>query len=132
MQQTETYKLNLIETSDTFSPDPLNENTQKLEAALSALGGGSTALDSRITVLEGHKIAIGTYKGSGTVSQTIQVGFTPLVVFAMGENNNPEMATEIFPCRYDVLTIIDGGFVACNSATFMNYSGKSYTYLAIR
>jgi len=36
MQQTKTYKLNLIETSDTFSPDPLNENTEKLEAEVSA------------------------------------------------------------------------------------------------
>lgn len=35
MQQTGTYKLNLIETSDTFSPNPLNENTEKLEKALS-------------------------------------------------------------------------------------------------
>ena len=36
MQQTPTYKLNLIETSDLFSPNPLNENAQKLEAALAA------------------------------------------------------------------------------------------------
>ena len=35
MQQTTTYKLNLIETDDVFSPEPLNQNTQKVEAALS-------------------------------------------------------------------------------------------------
>ena len=35
MQQTETYKLNLIETSDPFSPQALNENTQKLEEVVS-------------------------------------------------------------------------------------------------
>ena len=36
MQQTQTYKLNLIETSDTFSPAPLNENMEKVEAGISA------------------------------------------------------------------------------------------------
>ena len=34
MQQTTTYKLNLIETSDAFSPEPLNQNTRKVETAL--------------------------------------------------------------------------------------------------
>lgn len=34
MQQTTTYKLNLIETDDVFSPEPLNQNTQKVEAVL--------------------------------------------------------------------------------------------------
>lgn len=36
MQQTDKYQLNLIESSDTFSPAPLNENAQKLEAAIAA------------------------------------------------------------------------------------------------
>ena len=34
MQQTEKYKFNLIETSDAFSPEALNQNAQKLEDAL--------------------------------------------------------------------------------------------------
>ena len=36
MQQTEKYKFNLIETSDAFGPEKLNDNAQKLEDALSA------------------------------------------------------------------------------------------------
>ena len=36
MQQTDKYKLNIIETSDPFSPAPLNENARTLEAALAA------------------------------------------------------------------------------------------------
>ena len=36
MQQTETYQLNLIESSDPFSHQPLNDNAVKLEAALTA------------------------------------------------------------------------------------------------
>ena len=34
MQQTENLKLNLIETGDPISPIPINENAQKIEAAL--------------------------------------------------------------------------------------------------
>ena len=34
MQQTTTYKLNLIETDDVFSPEPLNQNARKVETAL--------------------------------------------------------------------------------------------------
>ena len=50
MQQTTTYKLNLIETDDVFSPEPLNQNTRKVEAALSdaaaALASETTARQS--------------------------------------------------------------------------------------
>lgn len=46
MQQTTKYKLNLIETSDPFSPAPLNENAQKLEGALSAETAARTAADT--------------------------------------------------------------------------------------
>ena len=35
MQQTEKYKLNLIESSDPFLPDGLNQNTLKLEEVVS-------------------------------------------------------------------------------------------------
>ena len=54
MRQTETYKLNLIETSDTFSPQPINENVQTIEAALSAVAA------------EGVKLAAGSYTGTNT------------------------------------------------------------------
>ena len=134
MQQTETYKLNLIDMDDTFSPQPINENMGKLETALSALGGADAALDGRVTALEAHKVVIGTYRGNGTSAslyQTIHLGFTPLAVFVMGENSNPEMATRIFPCRSNVITIKDGGFVVGNTATYINVNGRNYVYLAI-
>ena len=57
MQQTNTYKLDLIEPSDTFSADPLNGNAQKLEAALtgtradleSSLAGVRSDLESSLS-----------------------------------------------------------------------------------
>ncbi|MBD5118969.1 MAG: hypothetical protein HDT37_07660 [Clostridiales bacterium] len=83
MQQTEMYQLNLIETSDTFSPAPLNENMEKVEAKFAALDGADAALGRRITTLEGLKVVAGSYTGIGgqsTVRSTIQVGFRPRAV----------------------------------------------------
>ena len=46
MQHTEKYKFNLIETSDTFSPDALNANARTAEAQLAALAATDAALAS--------------------------------------------------------------------------------------
>ena len=46
MTQTDKYKLNLIETSDVFSPEPLNQNTRAVEAQLSAVRGEFAAADA--------------------------------------------------------------------------------------
>ena len=43
MQQTTTYKLNLIETDDVFSPEPLSENARKVDAALSSTASALAA-----------------------------------------------------------------------------------------
>lgn len=77
MQQTEKYKLNLIESSDPFLPDALNANTQKIEEVVS---GHLEAMDQRVTVLEGFHFTCGFYTGTGEVSQTISLPFTPRVV----------------------------------------------------
>ena len=73
MQQTETYKLNLMEGSDTFSPQPINENMEKLEAALE----------------DRPKVALGSYVGSGIYGvnspNTLTFGFEPkLLVVSSG------------------------------------------------
>ena len=106
MQQTEKYQFNLIETSDTFSPDPLNENAEKTEAALAEtdtrLSAASTALDQRVTVLEGHKarMAVGTYIGNGAAARTFPVGFTPkFVIIKRVENGLTWMTAENYPYK---------------------------------
>ena len=43
MQQTTTYKLNLIEADDVFSPEPLSENARKVDAALSSTASALSA-----------------------------------------------------------------------------------------
>ena len=112
MQQTETYKLNLIETSDTFSPAPLNENAQKLEAAIAAgdaaeaaaRAAAVAALDQRVSVLELHKCVVGYHVGSGTVD----LGFTPAAIIASGYSGHG-LVLQGFPLSAG-LQIVEGGF----------------------
>ena len=49
MQQTSKYKLNLIDPSDDFSPDPLNANANTLETQLLAREAAEQALDGKVS-----------------------------------------------------------------------------------
>lgn len=72
MKQTENLGLNLLETADLLSPKPLNENAEKVDAAL---GGMAEKLLGRVMM------ASGSYTGDGTATVTIQTpGFTPKIV----------------------------------------------------
>lgn len=137
MQQTETYKLNLIETSDTFSPAPLNENMEKLEAALGGVqaeaSAGEEALDQRLTVLEARKFVAGTYTGDGSgTGQFINLGFTPIAVLVQSSAGTWMAVTSVSPGK--VLTIQGGGFVVGDNnglGVRLNTSNGVYAYLAI-
>ena len=126
MQQTDKYKLNLIETSDTFSPAPLNENAQKLEAALetaraeaaagdAAEAAARAALDQRVTALEVHKCVVGYHGGTGFVD----LGFTPSAVFAVGGNGNSFVTQGHGIAGY--LNIVEGGFEHFSNFTSCRY-----------
>lgn len=132
MQQTENLKLNLIETGDPISPAPINENAEKLEAALMALNGADAALDARVTLLEAKKIYFGTYTGDGVYGkgdQTIDLGYSPLALIVYGHSN-----TRIaFRDRStDILEITETGFVAKNGSNgaCLNYQPAIYYYIA--
>ena len=108
MQHTDKYNFNLIETSDPFSPDALNENTQKVEDVLAthkavvdsalksqkleweAADGTETAareaLAARVGALEQGRLVwtSGTYTGDGGLGKDhptrIEFPFKPLMV----------------------------------------------------
>ena len=128
MQQTQNYKLNKPETTDPFTPAPLNENADKLEGAL-------TALDERVTTLEAHKIAAGCFKGNGG-TQTIELGFTPIAVFITHRSAiQYTFAVTDFPSYPEkgtahVVTIVENGFVVRYSSV-INSSGGDNAYFAI-
>ena len=120
MQQTNKYKLNLIEKDDTFSPDPLNDNMEKVEGALMAETGArqaadaaeaqtradaDAALDRRIQTIEAHKIVFGS---AGNGSTTANLGFTPLLLYVTGMNGAIWIHKDYHP--YSGLYIVEGGF----------------------
>lgn len=139
MQQTEKYKLNLIETSDTFSPNPLNENAQKLEAALDikANAADHAALEQRVQALELHHFAAGTYTGDGNASQFIALGFTPEVVMIHPVylyEKIGAMCVKDYP--HDGMVIVPGGFEVSRTyggpkTLAANNGGTQYRYVAI-
>lgn len=111
MQQTDKYKLNLVEKDDVFSPDALNQNTQKVENALAA---AETALDQRVTALEVKKIVFGSiYVGSQT---EIDLGFTPKALLLGGEDNQGPNGYILVPghmgkySNYNIVEIVENGF----------------------
>ncbi|MBD5133903.1 MAG: hypothetical protein HDT38_05475 [Clostridiales bacterium] len=139
MRKTEAYELNLIDMDDTFSPEPINENTQKLEAALT---GTEDRLAQRLTTLEGRKIVTGTYVGTftGTTTnssstQTIELGFTPTMVLVCKQAISaafPPIALPDSPAldgTKEILTIVPGGFTVRSTET--NRAVSTYHYLAI-
>ena len=130
MQHTKTYDLNLIETSDTFSPAPLNENMEKLEAAITAGADAEAqartdavaALDARVTTLEGHHVAAGTFTNSGS-DQIIELGFYPLLVIIQPGYNVPTLVTRAGSPQ---ITLVANGFRASG-----NLYTSTYSYFAI-
>lgn len=138
MQQTKKYQFNLIEPSDTFSPDRLNENMEKVEAALTdglaaeaaAREAANAALDQRLQVFEAKRFEISTYTGMGGNNYDFSLGYTPkLLMVAYGNATYivfQGMAVGATNVAY--LSIIDGGFRA---GLNLNKAGATYHYLAI-
>ncbi len=138
MQQTETYKLNKPGIDDPLAIAPLNENMDKLEAAILA---ETAALDSRVTVLEAKYFVSGTFIGDGQSSQFINLGFTPKAVLVHHANIAFFTALTVAgqPCSNGpgtALEVVENGFKAYNSAPNasikrnMNDGGQSLNYIA--
>ena len=122
MQQTKNHKLKLVEMSDTFSTDPLNENMETIDAALKAASDTASAISRRVGTLEAKLIACGTYSGTGS-SQTISVGFKPrgAVVGSAVVVGNVEDVNGVYCSLTDSGFRVSGGY---------STSGKKYNYIA--
>jgi len=120
MQQTAKYQFNLIEREDVFSPDPLNENMEKVEGALEAVqaeakAGDDTeaqaradadaALDARVKVFEAHKVITGTATSEHT---TEYLGFTPKLLIVTVDRGFTIVMKDFSP--YVGLYLVEGGF----------------------
>lgn len=141
MQQTKKYKLNLIEPDDLFLADGLNQSAQKIEDTLAgeeaARMSADAALDRRVTVLEGRKMAYGSYTGDGAETQFIPLPFTPKALFiqAVSYGQRAEMTVGAEPGIHAQLA--EGGFKALLNYTTAgaipatNTKGRRYIYLAL-
>ena len=67
MQQTSKYQFNLVDATDDFSPDPLNQNAEKTETLIAGVESDLAALTTAVGE-GGHncRIAFGSYQGTGT------------------------------------------------------------------
>ncbi len=140
MQQTQNYKLNLIETSDPLSPAPLNENADTLDAALAdetrTRQAETTDLFQRVTLLEARHFLVGSYVGIGEKTQDIMLGFTPKGVLVQGNNENHELALalgdEPGQNHYGVVVeIIQNGFRAVmNGRLNQTQKGRTFYFAA--
>ena len=136
MQQTEKRGFNIIETSDPFSPDALNDNTRKLEAALDAheeaVDGRLAAVVSRVVELEKLRFTYGAYDGDGIEGSVRQIGFTPAALFLWAHTPKRLLmlinGMEYLPGHAE---IVPGGFkltgIDANSHNARNYH---YSYAA--
>ena len=129
MQQTETYKLNLIESSDPFLPNALNENTQKIEEVVQEKLG---EMDQRVTVLEAKKFAVGTYKAEMNETLKVEVGFTPIALYVGQSRKFSTIHGLILPGDTNIppfLEIVEGGFTTNIMDGHTAYPGI-YHYIA--
>ena len=79
MQQTSKYQFNLVDTTDDFSPAPLNQNAQKTEAALVAM---EESLTGQIEEMEGSLASLAANVGTAGKTGTGTYGQDTPTVFA--------------------------------------------------
>lgn len=100
MQQTSKYQFNLVDATDDFSPEPLNQNAQKTEDKFAEVEADLADLVTEVGA-GGHncRIACGTYTGTGSYGSvhrcSIAPGFRPLAVF-LATNQYTSSAPAVF------------------------------------
>ena len=97
MQHTDKYNLNIIETTDAFGPEPLNENTRALEAQLDAVRDEFAAADADLSVrmgtLETGRLLwkLGSYSGNGGYGSSsrsrLEFDFNPIAIVIIHSSN---------------------------------------------
>lgn len=111
MQQTSKYQFNLVDTTDDFSPAPLNQNMEKVEEELSGLSTSLTQglgeVEDSITALEdsvdGQLAAV--MANLGTAGKTARIAWG---TYLGDDNCGPEHPSTLTCDFYPVLVLIQG------------------------
>ena len=130
MQQTKNHKLKLIEMSDTFSTEPLNENMETIDAALKAASDTASAISQRVLSLEARHIAIGTYRGQDS-ALSINVGFAPRAVFIGGHASNLVVGPVTSTTSGNLASLTSTGFTVKGGTSAYGTNNMQYNYVAI-
>ena len=135
MQQTTKYQFKLIEGSDDFSPQPLNDNVEKIE---NALEGMEEALGQFYSP-DNKPYVTGYYTGDRTYQEII-LGFQPSFVIVSGDSGSSDemlwqYSAVIYPNHSAAnASITSNGFGVGDAGYFPNLSERyrTYYYIAFR
>ena len=136
MQQTTKYQFKLIEGSDDFSPQPLNDNVEKVEELISGVEAAYTP--------DNKPYVAGSYTGNGS-AVTVTLGFKPSFLVITGRISTYPVGQDSLG-SYDaftagsilttIVTLTDTGFIARTTADNvypqLANSGRTYDYIAFR
>ena len=138
-QYTANYQLHQWEPQDTFLRTDFNQDFQRLDTALAGVravadGKVAPAALAAVEALANQKcrVIIGSYIGSGELTQTIALGVRPKVV-VIDNTQRPSTALELALDGPKVrsITVTDGGFSVMNTPENLNVQGTQYPYLAL-
>ena len=99
MQQTSKYQFNLVDATDDFSPDPLNQNMEKVEEQFESVETDLSQVHSDLgTTGRNLRFTTGTYQGNGQFGEdhpnSLSFDFIPVAVLV----HNNEMYSYDIPC----------------------------------
>ena len=131
MQQTTKYQFKLIEGSDDFSPQPLNDNVEKVEELISGVEAAYTP--------DNKPYVTGQYTCQSSLLN-INLGFKPTMVIVAGDT----ASTDGTPGQYSGVlfsgysnanaSITNDGFSVGDAGTYPNLAQRyrRYYYIAFR
>lgn len=135
MQQTSKYKLNKPGVDDPIAIAPLNENADKIEAAIqaeaSARVAGDNALLGRIQAIEAKRIVYGSVNIPENTTVSVPLDFAPYAVLIHGIANGYGFAALALPEQPGrSVEIVGNGFKITAGTSYAFLSGI-YRYLAL-
>ena len=111
MQQTSKYQFNLVDATDDFSPEPLNQNAQKTETALTEME------ETLAQVAAANRVVKLAQLSGGAAAQILTIDFSDI---ALGDYQSVELCLSGIRGSDQLYARVNGDAAA-------NYSGPSNT-----
>ena len=127
MQQTSKYQFNLVDATDDFSPDPLNQNMEKVEEALEGLTENLGSIGHNLRVETGSYVGTGTYGQNNPMQLTFEL--YPVVVMIASTTNGRAMPP-CFLMRPIPLSIYTAGGLG-NQAMYVTWGDHEVNWYSL-